>query len=51
MAAGESVSYVFSLMVTPVRPFDLRERFSERWYGLADNQETQMGCKNRCIDK
>ena len=34
MAAGESISYVFSLMVTPVRPFDLKERFQERWAQL-----------------
>ena len=35
MAAGESISYVFSMMVTPVRPFDLPYRFSERWAQLA----------------
>ena len=34
MAAGESISYIFSLMVTPVRPFDLKERFRERWAQL-----------------
>ena len=31
MGAGESMSYVFSLMVTPVRPFDMVERFRDRW--------------------
>jgi hypothetical protein len=35
MVAGESISYVFSLMVTPVRPFDLKERFQERWAQLS----------------
>ena len=34
MAAGDSISYVFSLMVTPVRPHDPRERFKERWAQL-----------------
>ena len=34
MKAGDSISYVFSLMVTPVRPFDLTERFRERWAQL-----------------
>lgn len=31
MTAGESVSYVFSLMITPVRPFNNTERFQDRW--------------------
>lgn len=34
MAAGQSISYVFSIMVTPVRPFDIKERFQERWAQL-----------------
>lgn len=33
--AGESVSYAWSLLVTPVRPADVRQRFKERWAQLA----------------
>lgn len=35
MVAGQSISYVFSMMVTPVRPFDLQERFRDRWAQLS----------------
>ena len=35
MTPGQSISYIFSLMVTPVRPFDLQERFRERWAQLS----------------
>lgn len=34
MAAGASISYLFSLMVTPVRPHDFAQRFKERWAQL-----------------
>ena len=34
MAAGEEMSFVFSLMVTPVRPHNLASRFKERWAQL-----------------
>ena len=31
MATGESISYTFSMMATPVRPFNTTERFHDRW--------------------
>ena len=34
MAAGQSVSYVLSLMVTPVRPPDPSQAFGDRWAQL-----------------
>ena len=41
MRAGESVPYAFSLVVTPVRPFDMIERFRDHWAqgGLANYTE------------
>jgi hypothetical protein len=31
MAAGDVISYSFSVMVTPVRPFNLTAQFGDRW--------------------
>jgi hypothetical protein len=34
MSAGDTISYVLSVMITPVRPFDFEERVTERWAQL-----------------
>ena len=35
LEAGQSTSYAFSLVVTPVRPLDRKARFKERWAQLS----------------
>jgi hypothetical protein len=45
MRAGDSVSYAFSLMVTPVRPFDMIERFRDRWAQGGVSNYTELHSK------